>query len=184
MLKPNLQKKIVNRQIDQTVAKRQFRSRQLSIGQNVVVRNYTGPRKWLPGTVRAQTGPLSYEIEVGPNKIWRRHIDELRTSGIQLNDQVNKTEDTVGEETDATELEEPTPSTTPTEDSVEPTIDAATNTAPVQVSNAATGYLVRLSLLTVIRPDHINNPTGWVLTLFLLNMMLRYFPKRGRWSYI
>ena len=97
---------------------------------------------------------------------------------------MNKTEDTVGEETDATELEEPTPSTTPTEDSVEPTIDAATNTAPVQVSNAATGYLVRLSLLTVIRPDHINNPTGWVLTLFLLNMMLRYFPKRGRWSYI
>ena len=84
----------------------------------MVARNYTEHGKWLPGTVRAQTGPLSYEIDVGPNKIWWRHIDQLRTSGIQLNNQANKTEDTVGEETDATELEEPTPSTTPMEDSV------------------------------------------------------------------
>ncbi|CAB4015954.1 Hypothetical predicted protein [Paramuricea clavata] len=55
------------------------------------VPNYSGKDKWLPGIVRAQTGPLSYEIKVGPNRIWRRHIDQLRASSVKVNDQSDDT---------------------------------------------------------------------------------------------
>ncbi len=44
------------------------------------VRNYRGKEKWIQGIVRARTGPLSYQVEVAPNVIWRRHIDQLPAS--------------------------------------------------------------------------------------------------------
>ncbi|CAB4040584.1 G- coupled receptor GRL101 [Paramuricea clavata] len=65
LVKPDLQRnsKVMNRQIDQAGRKGHSPTRQLSIGQTVMARNYSGKDKWLPGIVRAQTGPLSYEIK-------------------------------------------------------------------------------------------------------------------------
>ena len=91
LVKPDLQMKVMNRQIDQAGRKGHSPTRQLSIGQTVMARNYSGKDKWLPGIVRAQTGPLSYEIKVGPNRIWRRHIDQLRASRVKVNDQSDNT---------------------------------------------------------------------------------------------
>jgi hypothetical protein len=47
----------MNRQIDQAGRKGHSPTRQLFIGQTVMARNYSGKDKWLPGIVRAQTGP-------------------------------------------------------------------------------------------------------------------------------
>ena len=57
-----------------------------SIGQRVIARNYTGNSKWVPGIVRAQLGPLSYEVEIGPNLVWRRHTDQLKDSNAPVTD--------------------------------------------------------------------------------------------------
>ena len=91
LVKPDLQMKVMNRQIDQAGRTGHSPTRQLSIGQTVMAHNYSGKDKWLPGIVRAQTGPLSYEIKVGPNRIWRRHIDQLRASSVKVNDQSDDT---------------------------------------------------------------------------------------------
>ena len=48
--------------------------RHFSIGQRVIGRNYNGNAKWAPDTVRAQLGPMSYEVEIGPNLVWLRHL--------------------------------------------------------------------------------------------------------------
>ncbi len=69
LVKSNLQMKVMNRQIDQAGRKGHSPTRQLAIGQTVMARKYSGKDKWLPGIVRARTGPLAYEIEVGPNRI-------------------------------------------------------------------------------------------------------------------
>ena len=69
LVKPDLPRKVLNRQIDQARAKERSPTRQLSIGQSVLARNYTGEDKWLPGTVQVKTGPLSYKIKVGPKRI-------------------------------------------------------------------------------------------------------------------
>ncbi|CAB4041966.1 PREDICTED: uncharacterized protein K02A2.6-like, partial [Paramuricea clavata] len=78
LVKPDLQRKVMNRQIDQAGRKGHSPTRQLSIGQTVMARNYSGKDKWLPGIVRAQTGSLSYEIK-------------LRASSVKVNDQSDDT---------------------------------------------------------------------------------------------
>lgn len=36
-----------------------------------------------------QTGPLSYKVEVGPDLLWHRHIDQLRDSDLKKDPQVS-----------------------------------------------------------------------------------------------
>ena len=78
MLKPDLRLKISNRQIDQSVTKGGAVTREFSIGQTVIARNYAGSTKWVPGIIRTQLGPLSYEV------VWRRHTDQLRDTRIPV----------------------------------------------------------------------------------------------------
>ena len=42
----------------------------------MLARNYRGEPKWVPATVIAQTGPVSYTVQTTDN-IWRRHVDQL-----------------------------------------------------------------------------------------------------------
>ena len=76
--------KISNRQIDQTVTKGGAVTREFSIGQTVIARNYTGSTKWVPGIIRTQLGPLSYEVEVKPGLVWCQHTDQLRDTSIPV----------------------------------------------------------------------------------------------------
>ena len=55
--KPDLCFKISNRQIDQTVTKGGAATREFSICQTVIARNYTGSTKWVPGIIRTQPWP-------------------------------------------------------------------------------------------------------------------------------
>ena len=86
LLKPDLSIQVNNRQIDQSVAKGGSATRHFSIGQRVIVQNYTGKSKWVPSIVRTQLGPLSYEVEIGPNLVWRRHTDQLKDSNVPVAD--------------------------------------------------------------------------------------------------
>ena len=45
--------------------------------------NYRGKEKWIQGIVHARTGPVSYQVKIAPNLIWRRHIDQLLASNIR-----------------------------------------------------------------------------------------------------
>ena len=84
LLKPDLRLKISNRQINQSVTKGGAVTREFSIGQTVLARNYTGSTKWVPGIIRTQLGPLSCEVEVKPGLVWRRHTDQLRDTRIPV----------------------------------------------------------------------------------------------------
>ena len=61
------------------------RNKKLDLGQAVVVRNYRAGNKWVPGIITAHSGPLSYEVKVAPNTVWRRHVDQLRESAVTPN---------------------------------------------------------------------------------------------------
>ena len=84
LLRPDLRLKISNRQIDQTVTNGGAVTREFSIGQTVIPWNYTGSTKWVPSIIRTQLGPLSYDVEVRPGLMWRRHIDQLRDTRIPV----------------------------------------------------------------------------------------------------
>ncbi|KAI2646093.1 Transposon Ty3-I Gag-Pol polyprotein [Labeo rohita] len=47
-------------------------------GDKVLARNYARGARWLPAVVIAQTGPVSYTVELAEGHlIWKRHVDQL-----------------------------------------------------------------------------------------------------------
>ena len=77
LMKPQLRDSVNNKQADQAASKKSGRQRDFQVGQSVSVRDYRGSRKWIPGVIMAKTGPLSYQVKIGPGSIWRRHVDQL-----------------------------------------------------------------------------------------------------------
>ena len=85
ILKPNLRKRVEDKQQDQELRSIHSPARKLELGQAVVARNYRAGNKWVPGIITAHSGPLSYEVKVAPNTVWRRHVDQLRESAVTPN---------------------------------------------------------------------------------------------------
>ena len=52
----------------------------------MIGRNYNGKSKWIPVVVHPQLGPLSYEVELGPNLVWCRHTDQIKDSNVPVTD--------------------------------------------------------------------------------------------------
>ena len=53
------------------------KARQFVIGDQVMVRNYAGTPRWLPGQVTSILGPVSYQVSLTDGRSWRRHQDQL-----------------------------------------------------------------------------------------------------------
>ena len=53
------------------------RPRQFAAGDTVQVRNYSGDRKWQPGLVIQETGPVSATVKLEDGTTARRHHDQL-----------------------------------------------------------------------------------------------------------
>ena len=64
-------------------------SRHFQMGDAVIVRDYR-PQKsnWIPGTVAAVLGTRHYSIEIAPDVLWRRHIDQIRAASHRQQDRV------------------------------------------------------------------------------------------------
>nr|XP_055076811.1 uncharacterized protein K02A2.6-like [Misgurnus anguillicaudatus] len=82
LLKPNLRRAVQDKQMKQSQGGGE--TRELEIGESVLARNYRGDHKWTPAKVKERTGPLSYTVEIAPDTVWRRHIDQLRRSSVPL----------------------------------------------------------------------------------------------------
>ena len=79
LLRPNVEDDVVSKQADQKLQHDQHcKSRELYIGQRVLVRNVRPGQSWIPGTVIERNGPLSYLVQVSSDKVWKRHIDHIR----------------------------------------------------------------------------------------------------------
>ncbi|XP_015778003.1 PREDICTED: uncharacterized protein K02A2.6-like [Acropora digitifera] len=90
LVKPNLNRKMVNRQHQQRIIRaaneKGRHRRQLEVGDSVMLRDYRRDLKWRAGLIVNKTGPLMYEVEVAPEIIWRRHIDQLKPTAVEVTD--------------------------------------------------------------------------------------------------
>lgn len=77
--RPSTVKEVVTRQQQKQVRRRnmQAKIKLFHPGQNVLAHNYTSGSKWVPVTVIAQTGPVSYTVLTSDKLIWKRHLDQL-----------------------------------------------------------------------------------------------------------
>ena len=85
VLKPDIRKRVEERQLNQAAKRSLNPTKQLQMGQDVIARNYRGKRKWVPGVIMAKTGPLSYQVKVAQNMVWHRHIDQLKNIDMTQN---------------------------------------------------------------------------------------------------
>ena len=53
--------------------------RTFNVGDLVMVRNFRVGPNWVPATVIARLGPLSYLLETAEKQLWRRHVDHVKT---------------------------------------------------------------------------------------------------------
>ena len=107
------------------------RSRNLWVGQRVLVRNYRPGEDWIPGTVIDRKGPHLYTVQVANGLLWRQHIDQLKE--VRDSPQEENSTDVDTQPYEANLPEPTTPTVTDTTGSAEvqqPQTDVATDTSP------------------------------------------------------
>lgn len=78
LLKPTSVKETVSQQQKKQIEQRgQTKVRVFTPGESVLARNYCSGLKWIPATIIAQTGPVSYTVQTATDTVWRRHVDQL-----------------------------------------------------------------------------------------------------------
>lgn len=80
LLKPDLRSTVQNRQADQkSQHDKHSKARSFKVGQPVIVRDFRlNSKKWIPGEVLSQLGPVTYIVEVENGKDLKRHVDHMR----------------------------------------------------------------------------------------------------------
>ena len=80
LLKPDLQAKVMDKQLKQKVVHdRGVKERDFQAEDEVFVRNFRSGKPWLPAVVIRKTGPVSYLVRlVASQMIWRRHQDHIK----------------------------------------------------------------------------------------------------------
>ena len=57
--------------------------REFKANDRVKARNYTGKAKWIFGTIVQRIGKLNYLVHLDDSRIWRRHVNQLQSTGVQ-----------------------------------------------------------------------------------------------------
>lgn len=101
LIKPATLKETIQRQQKHQVQRwnLQAKNRIFATGSSVLARNYGSGPKWVPATVAAQTGLLSYKVKTDENLSWRRHTGQLLggastvTDLPEVNDAIDQIDD-------------------------------------------------------------------------------------------
>nr|XP_006823369.1 PREDICTED: uncharacterized protein K02A2.6-like [Saccoglossus kowalevskii] len=80
LVHPDFRSKVISKQATQKLYHdKHVKSRVFDIHDNVLVLNYSGRgNRWLPGVIVEITGPVLYKIQLGDDRIVRRHVDRIR----------------------------------------------------------------------------------------------------------
>ena len=76
LLKPDLEKQVVEKQADQIVQHDQHvKHWSFSTGQKVTAKNFRPGIAWVVGEIEKQLGPLSYLVRIQSNLVWKQVWD-------------------------------------------------------------------------------------------------------------
>ena len=53
--------------------------RQFTLGDSVFVRNFAAGPTWVAGSITAERGPQSFDVELCDGRVVKRHIDNIRS---------------------------------------------------------------------------------------------------------
>ena len=79
LMRPSTKEYVSSKQAEQKLHHdKQVKSRSLIPGALVMVRNFSGSNKWIPGIIIKKLGPVTYHVEVAHGQILKRHVDQLK----------------------------------------------------------------------------------------------------------
>lgn len=76
----------------------QSKVRELKVGSKVAAREYVHENKWEFGNVKERLGKLHYLVQLNDGRVWKRHIDQLRSVGAELESSLTGATTSRGEE--------------------------------------------------------------------------------------
>ena len=139
LLKPDLEKRVSQQQSRQKEYRDKHSSpRAFSMGQSVMVKNFRSGPDWLPGEIVQLLGPLTYLVDVGNGRFWKRHVDHLKdyalkhlpeTPNTELESEIDVDITPSAEAGSAPSVPEVTPTHTPTMSDTAGTTAEATSPA-------------------------------------------------------
>ncbi len=74
----NYTKKEVLLEVEQMLARSSVRWRQFQVADTVGIRGFGVDRKWIPATIVAVSGPVSYVVYTSDGRTGKRHVDQIR----------------------------------------------------------------------------------------------------------
>ena len=63
---------------------RKSRSRSFSVEDSVFARQSNNDSPWIPGTVAAKLGEVTYQVQFNDGRMVRRHIDQIRPRHLEM----------------------------------------------------------------------------------------------------
>lgn len=83
LLKPRLQDTVLEKQsLQKSQHDQHARERQMEVGNTVMVRNLRPGEAWVSGVIVKRLGPVTYLVDVGEGRTWKRHMDQLKLRDV------------------------------------------------------------------------------------------------------
>ena len=83
LLRPDREAEVARKQAQQKAGHdRHSAARQFAVGDLVMERNFRSGPDWVPATVVARLGPLSYLLESADKQLWRKHVDRVKARTV------------------------------------------------------------------------------------------------------
>jgi len=77
IIRPTIKSKVNAQQQQQINSHSQANERNFNTGDNVLVRDYRGHQRWQHGTINEGNGSRTYNVEIAPGVLWKRHSDQI-----------------------------------------------------------------------------------------------------------
>lgn len=105
LLRPRTENVVYDKQHDQIISRKGSRNVSFEEGDTILTDNYGKGKQKLEGTIAKQLSPSTFEIQVEPEKVWKRHTDQIisvepkivplrRSKRLMLKDNKNEPEST------------------------------------------------------------------------------------------
>ena len=78
-MNPDLAQKVLSNQLQQKrTHDNSKQARAFKVGEEVYVSSFNNINHWIPGSILATTGPLSYKISLANGVVIKRHVDHVK----------------------------------------------------------------------------------------------------------
>ena len=83
LMRPSVASRVIRAQARQKAGHdKTGQDRQFTLGDSAFVRNFAASPTWVAGSITAERGLRSFDVELGDGRVVKRHIDHIRSRAV------------------------------------------------------------------------------------------------------